>query len=169
MKKDALRRAFALIAFCFTFTIATAQIQTQFFGSTLGQSTKATVIANLKARNILYDSRPDGSVLLVDCKFGGYTWTMASFDFYEGTLSSVLFMMDGAVDIKLYNSLVTTLDKKYLKYKYTSEPERSRYQDEKTHVTTGYNENLLNSKSFALIYADRHLEALQNGADEEEF
>lgn len=167
--KDALRKAIALIALCFTFTITSAQIQTKFFGCTLGQTTLATAIANLRARNILFVVNPDGSILITDCRFGGYTWTLTSFYFYEGRLYSVLFMNDGAVDIELYNSLVTTLDKKYSKYKYESKSDRSKYQDDKTRVTTGYKDNLLNAKCFALSYIDKHLDDLQNEAEEDEF
>lgn len=180
---NALRKAIALIALCLTVTVATAQIQTKFFGCTLGQSTKANVIANLKARRIVYSVQPNGIVLFTKAKFGGYTWEPGGcFSFYDNKFYEIAFFMSESLEDNynvdtnprtrmFFNNLVDTFDEKYILYKLysSSDANQSVYRDETTHVSIKFNDKTQYEKSVSLTYTNRHLFTLKSEADKGEF
>lgn len=176
-----IRRTLILLVFCCTSTLcATAQIQTKFFNSTLGVSTKATFIANLKAKGIRYKAREDGDILFLDALFGGYTW-QGWVSFYNEKFTSVVFMQQETLDdnlnvesnsyiLQTYNSLESTFNQKYGVYELTSSTTYDKiYNDGKTAVTLKYENKDPYKKQLILFYADFDLLKQQQKSNSDEF
>ena len=97
---------------------ASAQIQRNILGCTLGATSKAQAINNLKTNNYLFGEPSESSINIYNVFFGGHKWEVASMKFYNDSFYDIEFM-----DFKLdpldtfYYDIGNALDHKYSNYR----------------------------------------------------
>lgn len=177
----AARKSLVLLALFFTFSFASSQIQTKFFGCVLGQTTKATAIANLKSRGITWRKEGANDLFVYQVKFGGYKWD-GFLHFYNGKFYKIFFVQTEKLEdnynvdtnpysIGIYNNIVSTFDSKYGPYKLPSSSENeSLYQDDKTEATIFYSGDMKRyEKAVLLTYTNIYLNSKKSTDEENEF
>lgn len=109
-----------LLATCLC-VIANAQIQTKFWGLELSEHyTSLTSAKNIISDRCAYASVEDDSIYALVGKFGGHTWNLVTFGFYQGVYSKALCSVsfikecdDKDSAITMYTSLMRSLNDKY--------------------------------------------------------
>lgn len=171
MKKNLL--LFVLLLFSLA---SYSQIQTQFFGLTLGKSTRYNVINTMKAKGYKL-SYEDGSILInngLNSKkksFAGYSDWSCLFQFHNNLLMQVSFsevsFFEKSIEDKIA-SLVQKYDNKYLMLKRDdSTPIMHKYDDGKTFcsVSKSYYEGM---HIVGLSYIDKNLLEKYEQAEQDE-
>ena len=141
-----------------------AQIQRQFMGQTLGESTKSEVFKGLEDKGAFNDHTiVEETISVNNIRFGGYTWSVAMFMFYENKLITVLFLdFEDSSKIK-WDGLVNKLSSKYEKYKTDDVDNSKTYIDERTYLNIRTNDGRI-----TLGYSDLELAKKKNHDEEDE-
>lgn len=98
---------------------AAVTLQNEFWGCTLGVSTKQETMTALDRRKVV-SSDYEGSIIVNSPTLEGLTYTYASMDFDSGTLSSVTFMKSGLTKddaIVFSKAIYSTFADKYVMIK----------------------------------------------------
>ena len=149
---------------------ASAQIQRNFLGFTLGVTTKTQVYNYLKNHCYKFskDDLDDG-YKVENISFGGYQWTVAFITFHKNKLCSIEFydsddfrpqeFLEGS-----YKNLSTSLDKKYHFYLSEQSPNSKHYSDGVVKCVLAYS-YAMNAMMLSLSYYYMPL-LRQKGIDE---
>lgn len=132
-----------------------AQIQRQFFGLELGNTTKSSTIKTLESKGYHVESLSNGGLMIANVDFGGRAWSGVGFTFYKGTLAEVKFIkMKKNTNLKLYYEyLLENLITKYSDYFFAELSSQGDvfFADSNTALAVVYSHN---PESVTLLYQD---------------
>ena len=132
-----------------------SQIQRQFFGLELGNTTKSSTIKTLESKGYHVKSLSNGGLMIANVDFGGRAWSGVGFTFYEGTLAEVKFIkMKENTNLKLYyECLLENLITKYRDYFFAEVGSQGEafFADINTSLLLVYSNN---HESVTLLYQD---------------
>lgn len=158
MKKLSFIVISLLISIC-----ASAQIQRNFFGFTLGETTKSEVIKYFKSKKYKMNESDDETLILTDLKFAGHTWPFSAISFYNGKLNRVYFADNETytpihtLDL-VWEDFLIKISQKYSDYYQInlSNDESKVYYDDSTRFSMDYIV-FQGYKGLSLMYTDRKL------------
>lgn len=151
---------------------ASAQIQRNFLGYTLGSTTKS-VIYNKYKTNKLFHRYANGDFCVGDITFAGQKWDVVMFEFTNNKLASIQFFLTEPIssisemDI-VWDRLSGRLLEKYSDYyREASTSDVLQFVDSKTFLSLMYR-SINYSKGLALRYSDRDLTRQQTQSEIDE-
>lgn len=126
-----MKRTISILLLLLCVLTASAQIQRNFLGFTLGVTTKGQALNYLRNNNYNYESKDDGYIIR-NVSFAGEKWKIASISFYDNRLVVIGFM--GRVSQKTplanaFKSLVYRLNKKYSRYYIDGDLTQQHFSD----------------------------------------
>ena len=162
------QRLLIVLFTCIIATSVSAQIQRKFYGLTLGVSTKSEVLIQFENKGA-FEQSPDGheTVCVRNLRFGGYSWDVVVFRFYNDKLFNVLFMdlkEYPSTDSNKWENIKKTLDEKYIDYKNVTSENSFSYIDEYTYLACNHD-----GKNVCLGYADILLNEKISQKEKDEF
>lgn len=98
--------------------IANAQMSHNFFGLTLGVSTRQQVINTLNDKKITLESTHENGLLAKNVTFDGTTFAKMMVSFYDGKLANIWFSNENGLSSSLMSQLADKYTKKYPSYRY---------------------------------------------------
>lgn len=113
-----MKKIFVLLLLLATSIATFAQMSHNFFGATLGVSTKQQAINAFLAKKMNIISNQDNSILVDNVTFDGTTFDHMMAIFYKGKFSKIYFYDEGGVSISKVNSLADKYTRKYPSYRY---------------------------------------------------
>ena len=165
-----MKKIILVFAFVLCSLIGSAQIQRTIMGQTLGVSTKKEVYNSLKDRGAFYvNIRGEEQLLVKDVRFGGFSWEIMSFSFYNNILYQVTVMdLDKDSSIisqeEKWNSISQKLESKYHNIISNKEENKISYSDGSTLV--------MMTKFFdtvSMLYGDMKIIDSKNNKEQNEF
>lgn len=139
-----MKRIWLLLFSFFLCLNVSSQIQRQFFGLQLAETTIQEAWDRLSNIGENIDDK-DNIIIVENVRFGGYNWPFAFFRFYDNVLCSVSFSASELITGKssvddTFNSLKKKLDRKYSEYyiKEHSNGEFTIYNDNVTDLMLRY-------------------------------
>lgn len=143
MKKYIILTLFAL---CISLCVS-GQIQRNFFGCTLGKSSKSQVIKILKSKGYKLTVTQDW-VDLYNVTFEGVKWNICSINFTNGIFGQINFATPNR---KYFRTIKTIFDKKYSDYELEHEYSGYRYSDDIVYLKLSL-EDLMGVKNVYVCY-----------------
>lgn len=153
---------------------ASAQIQRNFMGFTLGESTKEQVYNELVKQNFDVWGDPNFDTYVVNghIPFAGYIWTTLSVSFYNDRLYNITFFDDDCSTealIDKFNQIHLSLNKKYIDYLISDATTVKHYEDGDTHIMLQCDYSSISSKvQLSLTYVYMPLLKLKKSQEEDE-
>ena len=156
-----MKRTISIVLLLVCVLAASAQIQSNFLGFTLGETTKTQVYNHLRDTNIKFYQDEEGICCAENVKFATIDWDYAKFTFFNDKLYKVefSFLDDGKRIAKLtsvYNKLTELLPKKYWRYANgkTFGDKFMEFSDNVTTVTFLYSDFFFRKFQIKLDYTD---------------
>lgn len=163
-----MKRLLLVLFTCIITLCTSAQIQRKFYGLTLGESPKNEVLIQFEEKGA-FEQSLDGyeTICVRNLRFGGFSWDIVCFKFFNNKLYSVLFMdlKDHLnTDNNKWSNINQTLDEKYLEYKKTTSEKAFSYMDEYTSLAVYHDDN-----GGCLGYTDKLLREKIDQKEKDEF
>ncbi len=153
---------------------SSAQIQRNFLGFTLGESTKEQVYNELVKQNFDVWGDPNFDTYVVNdhIPFAGYIWTTLSVSFYNNRLYNITFIDGDSTTEALIDKFIQinqSLNKKYIDYLISDATTVKHYEDSDTHIMLQCDYSSISSKvQLSLTYAYMPLLKLKKSQEEDE-
>lgn len=142
-----------------------AQLQRNILGAKLGMSTKAYVRSVMAQKG--YKAKvgdTNDTYIFENVKFAGRKCDVARFDFFQGKLLSVTFIIAMSFTPEMpeseFTSLKVLMDDKYSEYKIEDKGTECSYMDDKTYIVLSVWDNI--AYFAGLCYIDNELNAQKN-------
>lgn len=135
-----MKKIILVFAFILCSLIGSAQIQRTILGQTIGVSTKKEVYNSLIDRGAFFvNIKGEEKLLVKDVRFGGFSWEIMSFNFYNNILYQVTVMdLDKDKGIisqeEKWNRISQKLESKYHNVISNKEENKISYSDGSTLV-----------------------------------
>lgn len=134
-----------------------SQIRINVLGLTLGASSKTEVTNYLRNNHISYSTNNKGELFAEYVKFGGHTWLVTYFTFYNGKLYCIDFRDNtdytpkSTMDI-VFNKIKDNLLDKYNNYALTFQPCCIEFSDNTMKLMLDYRDDEFPGRSLSLMY-----------------
>lgn len=153
-----MKRIISIVLLLVCVLAASAQIQRNILGFTLGETTKTQVYDYLKENqyNITDNPIKDGCMINTKVEFLGYTWAKVFISFFDDKFYSVSFYDDDEYALpamlkERFTKLSRTLNLKYFYYFQDDQEDSKYYSDDKVYLVLHRDIDSLTGKRYILL------------------
>ncbi len=169
-----MKKILLFVMLCMVSFNVNAQIQRNFFGLTLGVSTRQQVETKVRSMGTRIRSYDKENIFAKKMKFGGKEWDDVLFQFYNNKLLAVIFSVpvltwEGKSSIiDDWNSFNSSLKDKYGKFCYIDNENDISYFDGSTLLSLKYKNIDSTLDMFTLFYSDYELSSQKDKSIKDE-